>query len=124
MRLASGFRQAEVRLCRLNIPQVIAESLYVAARHLEAQVVEVLSQPPGQDHRTPWQRTGDLRESIGSAVDGNVAVVGSTSDVAVDQEMGTSVLPPRSFLASTAAGTVDDALASIAASIAQHLADR
>jgi HK97 gp10 family phage protein len=53
----------------------------------------------GFTENDPLLRTGDLRESIGHEVDGNVAIVGSTSDVAVYQELGTSKIPPRSFLA-------------------------
>lgn len=50
----------------------------------------------------PLLRDGRLRESIEHTVEGNEAVVGSTDDVAVYQEMGTPgaeyPIPPRSFL--------------------------
>jgi HK97 gp10 family phage protein len=46
----------------------------------------------------PLLRDGTLRDSISYEVDGLVAVVGSTSDIAVYQEMGTVKIPPRPFL--------------------------
>jgi hypothetical protein len=46
----------------------------------------------------PLLRTGDLRDSIGHEVDGLSAVIGSTSDVMVYQEMGTPSIPPRAVL--------------------------
>lgn len=56
----------------------------------------------GFTENDPLLRTGALRDSIGHSVEafpgGAVAVVGSTSDVAVDQELGTSRIPERSFL--------------------------
>jgi phage gpG-like protein len=50
----------------------------------------------------PLLRTGDLRDSIHHQVEGKEAVVGSESDVAVWQELGTAKIPPRSFLAGAA----------------------
>ena len=51
----------------------------------------------------PLLRDGTLRESIGHMTEGNAAAVGSTSDIAVYQELGTTKdgkqhIPPRSFL--------------------------
>ncbi len=46
----------------------------------------------------PLLRTGDLRESISHQVEGLEAAVGSTSDVALYQELGTMNMPPRPFL--------------------------
>jgi phage gpG-like protein len=50
----------------------------------------------------PLLREGDLRDSIGHVVSGHEAAVGSNSDVAVYQELGTRHMPPRSFLAGSA----------------------
>ena len=50
----------------------------------------------------PLLREGDLRDSIGHKVEGNKAIVGSDSEIAVYQELGTDRIPPRSFLASAA----------------------
>jgi len=56
--------------------------------------------PPNE----PLLRTGELRDSIGFEIikPGREAIVGSTSDIAVYQELGTSTIPPRSFLVSAA----------------------
>lgn len=46
----------------------------------------------------PLLRSGELRDSISHEVASHEAVIGSTSDVAVFQEMGTDKIPPRPFL--------------------------
>lgn len=46
----------------------------------------------------PLLRTGEMRDSIGHVVQGRVATIGSNSDKAVWQELGTETIPPRSFL--------------------------
>ena len=46
----------------------------------------------------PLLRTGELRDSISHEVSGLEAVIGSTSDIALYQELGTSSIPPRPFL--------------------------
>lgn len=46
----------------------------------------------------PLLRTGGLRDSISRQVEGNEAAIGSTSDIAVYQELGTDRIPPRPFL--------------------------
>ncbi len=50
----------------------------------------------------PLLRTGKMRDSIEHQVDGNEAQVGSNSDIAVYQELGTAKIPPRSFLGGAA----------------------
>jgi phage gpG-like protein len=55
----------------------------------------------------PLLRTGTLRDSIEYVVDGNQGAVGSNLDTAVYQELGTSRIPPRSFLASSAIASED-----------------
>jgi phage gpG-like protein len=52
----------------------------------------------GFTENDPLLRTGALRDSIGHEVHGFEAVIGSTSDVAVFQELGTNKIPPRPFL--------------------------
>ncbi len=123
MMLITGLRQADERLARLDIPTAMADAVGAAAQELESKVVGTLSLPPGQDHSVPWLRTGGLRASIGHEVDGNVGVIGSSSDVAVDQELGTRSVPPRSFLASTAADAAEDTAGLVAAVVARHLSD-
>ena len=46
----------------------------------------------------PLLRTGEMRDSIGHKVQGNEVTIGSDSDKAVWQELGTETIPPRSFL--------------------------
>jgi hypothetical protein len=50
----------------------------------------------------PLLETGDLRDSIGWTSHGLTGEVGSNSDKAVWHELGTSRIPPRSFLAGAA----------------------
>lgn len=50
----------------------------------------------------PLLRTGEMRDSIEYTVDGNQGWVGSDLDIALYQEMGTTRIPPRSFLRSAA----------------------
>lgn len=46
----------------------------------------------------PLLRSGDMRESIEREVQGLEAAIGSKSDIALYQEMGTATIPPRPFL--------------------------
>ena len=52
----------------------------------------------GFSENDPLLRTGDLRDSIGHQVHGSEVDIGSASDIAVYQELGTIKIPPRSFL--------------------------
>ena len=56
----------------------------------------------------PLLRTGALRDSIEYTVHGNEGWVGSDLDIAVYQELGTSRIPPRSFLVSAAIASEDE----------------
>jgi HK97 gp10 family phage protein len=56
----------------------------------------------------PLLRTGAMRDSIEHMVVDNAAYVGSNSDIAVFQELGTSKMPPRSFLGGALAEKTDD----------------
>ncbi|MBB3175411.1 HK97 gp10 family phage protein [Endobacter medicaginis] len=47
----------------------------------------------------PLLRTGQLRDSIQHEVDGDTVTVGSGLDIAAYQELGTSRIPPRPFIA-------------------------
>ena len=55
----------------------------------------------------PLLRTGQMRDSIEYTVHGNEGWVGSNSPIAVYQELGTSRIPPRSFLVSAAISSED-----------------
>lgn len=52
----------------------------------------------GYTPNDPLLRSGELRDSIGHEVSGLEAEIGSTSDIAVYQELGTETIPPRPFL--------------------------
>jgi phage gpG-like protein len=56
----------------------------------------------GFSENEPLLRTGDMRDSIDHVVEQDEAVVGSNSDIAVYQELGTDRIPPRSFLGGAA----------------------
>lgn len=52
----------------------------------------------GFTENDPLLRTGKLRDSIERLASHDMAVVGSAEDEAVYQELGTTRIPPRSFL--------------------------
>lgn len=52
----------------------------------------------GYPSGAPLLRTGELRDSIGHEVGRMEAIIGSTSDVMVYQELGTPTIPPRPVL--------------------------
>ncbi|MGI4793142.1 MAG: hypothetical protein ACRYG8_03470 [Janthinobacterium lividum] len=53
----------------------------------------------------PLERTGGLRDSIEHVAAPKEAVVGSNSEIAEYQELGTGHIPPRSFLGTAAVQT-------------------
>src|ERR1700733_4246166 len=54
----------------------------------------------GYPANEPLLRTGEMRDSISYTIDkpGEEATVGSTSEIALWQELGTGKIPPRPFL--------------------------
>ena len=54
----------------------------------------------GYPENEPLLRDGKLRDSITHEVEGHEAMIGSDSDIAVYQELGTGRIPPRPFLGS------------------------
>lgn len=64
-------------------------------------------QAHGYKTPAPLLRTGEMRDSIEYVVHGNEGCVGSNSDIAVYQELGTVKIPPRSFLVSAAISSED-----------------
>lgn len=52
----------------------------------------------GFSENDPLLRSGELRDSISHEIDGLEAVIGSTSDIMVYQECGTSRIPPRAVM--------------------------
>ncbi len=107
MTVLKGLAEALHALDRLDVTQPGHEALGRAAERLTDAVKQALSHLPGEDHATPWLRTGELRNSVTYQIADNVSVVGSNDPVAVYQELGTSTIPPRPFLASVAAGEAD-----------------
>jgi hypothetical protein len=70
----------------------------------------------------PLLRTGELRDSVERRVlDGSTAAVGSDSDVAVWQELGTAKIPPRSFLGIAAVHKGEQAAKIIGEGVVQKL---
>lgn len=86
-------------LGRVDLARVKAEALERGAARMAEAVREALSHSPGGAHDVPWLGSGALRDSIGQESNADGAVVGSTSSVAVYQELGTRHDPPRPFLA-------------------------
>jgi phage gpG-like protein len=123
MRTIEGLQEALRRLERLAIPEALARECDAAAAGLQDAVATGLSQTPGSEHETPWLQSGALRASIECQSEGLTATIGSTSDVAVFQELGTVGVPPRSFLATTAAVEAEGVVARMAANLARWLAE-
>lgn len=103
MTVLKGLTEALHALNLLGRAQPGREALSQAAERLAEGVKAVLSHFPGEDHAAPWLRTGTLRESVTCQATDNMAVIGSSNPVAVYQELGTSSIPPRPFLAPVAA---------------------
>lgn len=62
----------------------------------------------GYPEDDPLLRSGELRDSIGHEVSGNIAWVGSTSDLAPFHEFGTSRMPPRPIFGTALYGNIDE----------------
>lgn len=106
----TGLREFTARLHGFELETTQRQALEDAAQRIREAVQAELSHSPGSNHETPWLRSGDLRDSIVHEVEGDGAVIGSTSLVAVYQEMGTRHDQPRPFLA-PAAATLGEAIA-------------
>jgi phage gpG-like protein len=73
---------------------------------------------------TPLLETGAMRESIEHTVHGRKAEVGSNSDIAVYQELGTARIPARSFLAGAAVHKGKEAAHAVAGEVFLSLSSR
>lgn len=71
----------------------------------------------GYSANEPLLRTGDLRDTISHETRGLAAVIGSTSDVMVYHEVGTSKMPPRPVLGPAAYRNKDKIEELMAASV-------
>lgn len=70
---------------------------------------------------TPLLETGDMRDSIEHTVRGDSGFVGSDSDIAFWQELGTSRIPARSFLGGAAMHKGKEAAEAIGQTIVTNL---
>lgn len=114
-------RQLARQIARLDLDATRHTALTRGAAELAAAVRRELSHPPGGPHDVPWLRGGTLRDSIAVAVQDDIAVIGSSDPVAVDQECGTRTDPPRPFLAPAAAAASRTIADSVAAALAQRI---
>ena len=73
---------------------------------------------------TPLIETGEMRDSIEHKVMGRHAYIGSNSDIAVYQELGTATIPARSFLGGAAAHKGHEAAKEIGQEVFAHLTKR
>jgi HK97 gp10 family phage protein len=109
------------RLGRVELEAVHRRALEEAAQRIEAAVQSALSHPPGGDHDTPWLRSGELRNSIAHKADAEGATIGSTSMVALYQEVGTRNDPPRPFLAPVAAAIGEEVAEAIGSAVVETI---
>lgn len=116
----TGLSELRARLEQVRAQEVMARALAEAADRMAEAVRAGLSEPAGSgDHDKPWARTGALRDSVGAKADGLEAAVGSSDPAAGPQEMGTSRIPPRPFLAPVAAAQGEE----VARAVGQAVAD-
>lgn len=66
---------------------------------------------------TPLLETGEMRDSIEHMLAGRSAFVGTNSEIAVYQELGTAKIPARSFLAGAAIHKGHEAAKAVASEI-------
>ena len=106
------------RLDRLDLSSVRQAALAAAAETIAAEVREALSHPPDGDHRFPWRQTAELADSIGVTAEADEALIGSTSEVALYQELGTATVPPRPFFSVIAADRAEATAEAVGAAVA------
>ena len=114
-------RDLAEHFARIDIARAMADALGAEADKLADAVRARLGGAPGDAHDAPWLRSGALRDSIGAQSDGLAAEIGSTSDVALYQEQGTSRLPPRPVLAPAAAAAGEAIAQAIGEAVAAAL---
>lgn len=91
------------RLGRLDLHAMAQAALHEQAEAAAEMVREALLRPGDADQRRSVYETRALRESIGVSVAGDEVLIGSTSDAAVDRELGMTPVAPQTFLAPVAA---------------------
>jgi len=106
------------RIAAIDFDAVQRKALEDASQRIEKAVRESLT-PPDGSRQAPRICEDELRDSIAHEIDTARAVIGSTSRVAPDQELGSRRNPPRPFLAPAAAALGE----SVAEAIGTALAD-
>ncbi len=115
--------ELQARLAALDTDTIARTALAGQGGLLADQIRTALATAPGGPHDHPWRQTGALHDSIGTAAEGDTAIVGSTSAVALYQEHGTAELPPRPTFAPLAASQGEAIAHAVATAAAQSLAD-
>ncbi len=105
-------------LATLPVSETISASLKNAAAGLAETVREALSTPPSGPHDEPWVDTRALRDSIAYSADESGAAIGSNDPAAAAQELGTTTVPPRPFLAPAAAAQGEAIARQVGAAVA------
>ena len=77
------------------------------AEALADVVRATLETAPVGNHRIPWRQSGELAGSIAVTTTPEGFTIGSSSPVALAQELGTQHIPPRPFLAPAASSRAD-----------------
>ncbi len=78
----------------------------------------------GYTPNDPLLRTGEMRASIKTAVGADSAAVGSNSEIAVYQELGTKTIPPRPFLGPAGFENAEKVAHDIGARVARAVAGK
>ncbi len=73
---------------------------------------------------SPLLETGQMRDSIGHIAEARSVSIGSNSDKAVWQELGTARIPPRSFLQGAALHSKDKILSTIGEATIKRLSPK
>lgn len=117
-----GLKEWRERLARVRAQEVMSRALAEQAERVAEAVRDGLSDPPGGgEHDRPWLRSGNLRNSIGAQADGLNAVIGSSDPAAAPQEMGTSKMPARPFLAPVAASMGEEVARAVGEAVASAM---
>jgi phage gpG-like protein len=116
--------QAAAALAAIPIAETLATAVAAQSARLAEAVRANLATPPGGPHDQPWRQTGALQSGIAATADGLTAHIGSNDPAAAPQELGTATIPPRPFLAPSAASLAESIGRDIGKTLADLLARR
>ena len=108
------------RMGAIDLDAVQRKALEDAVQRIENAVRESLTHPDGS-RQAPRICEDELRDSIAHEIEMARAVIGSTSRVAADQELGSRSNPPRPFLAPAAAALGESVAEAIGAALADAI---